>query len=47
MRRSSSAPSTSRLDLQAVEPASGSKTLAGAVLASMRSDILELKLAPG
>jgi GntR family transcriptional regulator, carbon starvation induced regulator len=48
MRRSAtSAPPARELDLQAVEPASASKTLAGAVLASMRSDILELKLAPG
>ena len=35
------------LELQPIGQASASKTLAGAVLASMRSDILELRLAPG
>ena len=35
------------LDLDASGQAVVSKTMAGAVLASMRSDILELKLVPG
>ena len=34
-------------ELEPVSEPSASKTLAGAVLASMRSDILELRLAPG
>ena len=35
------------LDLEPIGQASASKTLAGTVLASMRSDILELRLIPG
>ena len=48
MRRSvSSAQSERDLELQPAGQAGASKTLAGTVLASMRSDILELRLIPG
>jgi len=46
MRRSVSSTQSER-DLQPVGQAAASKTLAGTVLASMRSDILELRLIPG
>jgi GntR family transcriptional regulator, carbon starvation induced regulator len=48
MRRSISLSGIrNNLDLEPIAEAAVSKTLAGAVLASMRSDILELRLAPG
>ena len=48
MRRLVSSSQPGRpLESESIGPAAGSKTLAGAVLASMRSDILELRLAPG
>lgn len=48
MRRPVSATQLERrLELETTGQAVVSKTMAGAVLASMRSDILELKLAPG
>ena len=43
----SSAQPERHVELEPIGQATASKTLAGAVLASMRSDILELRLAPG